>query len=969
MDSPRGSVEVDGAFHAVSDVTATVWVEGALRIWSTTRWVDDAGRERTVPSPDDGTAVGAGDASAHASAGIALESRSGTTAVDVPSRTFSVLAPVSPGRVAVRLRSEATLDPREVVGGKPLRNGVWDVMAVTSEDGVETRSGLRHEGAARPAVVGDRPIVAYRNQAGALSLDTSGTLRTVVEDSRPRQADVNLETRPDDAGRSRVTFSVPLDGVHVAPAEGRRRRPTSGTAELVAPVGSIVRRTALKVRRRLGASTAPGRFRLETEGPQAHLTVTASATPGLWQVVLTDGGRRRPAPFVVRIDRGGHAEVEVLPTEQSRAMSAPVERPVVSVVVPVYNASSFVEDAIRSVFAQTLPADRIEIVAVDDGSTDESAAILQELSRHHPRMRVVSRENSGSAAAPRNDGIDLSTGRYLFFLDADDLLAPHALEAMTDVASASGAQVVLGRMRGFGNRVGVPRRVFRRTTLDADMVEHHLITALGPTKLFDADHVGRHGLRFPTGLRNGEDQAFVAEAELTADRIAVLADSDYYLVRGHDDDVAEHQSRTSETIDDKLMKARLLSAVIVRHTEPGPSREALLGRPFGGAALEGVFRKGYLKLDPQDRADLVARVVDEFGHLWTPGLRRRLAAPARPLLELVFRGDPEPLTELVEFAGGNVRHLAVEARDDGLVLDVPRSIGAIVGPEVLHVEAPPIEHLLTSLDVDRAGDITLRGQVEGPDDRPAPTTVHASWRRRGTDDAVPAEVGDLGTRRRADGHDALTFGLRTRPESLPPHGVWDLYLTPLWGTQAGAAVRFGSARTRSVDTDAVVLISVGAVLYGTASHGNLSLDRDGSVHPVEAATLEELRLDEDGRPEAVIALPRPGADVRAYATVDPSGGRDARYRLPWRDVAQGRLAARLPVPFDAIDTEIVLKVSLDGTLLPVVVAQNLSVESPEVLTTATPADAAHGAVAHVARRRPVPDARATAAGPREGSNW
>lgn len=95
--------------------------------------------------------------------------------------------------------------------------------------------------------------------------------------------------------------------------------------------------------------------------------------------------------------------------------------PLVSVIIPVYNRDRYLSEAIDSVFAQNYPA--IELIIVDDGSTDRSAKIAQ---RYLPNLRYHYQPNGGIGAA-RNMGIALSTGEFLAFLDSDDLWMPEKL--------------------------------------------------------------------------------------------------------------------------------------------------------------------------------------------------------------------------------------------------------------------------------------------------------------------------------------------------------------------------------------------------------------------------------------------------------------------------------------------------------------------------------------------------------------
>ena len=132
----------------------------------------------------------------------------------------------------------------------------------------------------------------------------------------------------------------------------------------------------------------------------------------------------------------------------------------VSVVIPVYNMRSYLPEAVESALAQTLPADAVEIVVVDDGSTDGSSDVA---ARYAPRVRVVRQENRGLPAA-RNAGIRASDAPFLTFLDADDRLLPEKLAAELALFDArSDLGVVYSGVRHIdGDGHPLPQRGFSR---------------------------------------------------------------------------------------------------------------------------------------------------------------------------------------------------------------------------------------------------------------------------------------------------------------------------------------------------------------------------------------------------------------------------------------------------------------------------------------------------------------------------
>lgn len=103
----------------------------------------------------------------------------------------------------------------------------------------------------------------------------------------------------------------------------------------------------------------------------------------------------------------------------------------ISIIMPVYGVEDYVEKAIKSVLSQSLTD--FEFFAVDDGSKDKSGAICDELAKTDSRLKVIHQENQGSSAA-RNAGLDKATGKYVYFIDADDWIEQDMLENMYNLA-------------------------------------------------------------------------------------------------------------------------------------------------------------------------------------------------------------------------------------------------------------------------------------------------------------------------------------------------------------------------------------------------------------------------------------------------------------------------------------------------------------------------------------------------------
>lgn len=113
----------------------------------------------------------------------------------------------------------------------------------------------------------------------------------------------------------------------------------------------------------------------------------------------------------------------------------------VSVIVPVYNAEKYLEECIKSLMNQTLKD--IEIILVNDGSKDNSQKICEKYEKEDKRIILINKENGGQAEA-RNVGMNIATGKYIMFLDADDLFELNSCESMYNIIEKAGADYVIG---------------------------------------------------------------------------------------------------------------------------------------------------------------------------------------------------------------------------------------------------------------------------------------------------------------------------------------------------------------------------------------------------------------------------------------------------------------------------------------------------------------------------------------------
>ncbi|MFJ9694158.1 glycosyltransferase family 2 protein [Kitasatospora sp. NPDC101183] len=353
--------------------------------------------------------------------------------------------------------------------------------------------------------------------------------------------------------------------------------------------------------------------------------------------------------------------------------------PDVTVVVAVYNTLPYLTACLDSLVGQTLAPGRMEVVAVDDGSTDGGGELLDAYADRHPGLfRVVHQPNSGGPAAPTNRALDLARGRYVLFLGADDWLGEEALERLVAAADAWGSDVVVPKQVGVNGRL-VPQGIFHADAESVRFEDSALAWALADTKLFRLEPLRRHGLRRDESLKVFSDQPFTLAACLRARKVSVLASYDcYHLV------LREDRGNVTERagVLDRLRGIAALQQVAAELAGPGEALDAIRARSFSWD-VPRLLSDGFLLLDAGTQRRVcaeAARLVERFGAREVYG---RLPVEARLRLELAAAGRPEALRDQIRYeAAHGAPPVVVEERRHYAAYPAFRGAGLALADEL-----------------------------------------------------------------------------------------------------------------------------------------------------------------------------------------------------------------------------------------------------------------------------------------------
>lgn len=240
----------------------------------------------------------------------------------------------------------------------------------------------------------------------------------------------------------------------------------------------------------------------------------------------------------------------------------------VSVVVPVYNVEAYLRECLDSVAGQSFKD--LEVVMVDDGSSDGSVAIAQEFADRDERFRLVTQPNGGLGNA-RNNGAAAATGEFLAFLDSDDVLPKHALRMLIRSLDKTGSDFATGNVHRF-NRGGTSpapfvARAFGKTRPATHITKFRglLVDRIAPNKLFRRSFWDQHGFRFPEGVTH-EDIPVILPAHFLAKSVDIIAEPTYLYRLRETGGLSITQRRLEpKVLLDRLAAVSHVSAFLGKH--------------------------------------------------------------------------------------------------------------------------------------------------------------------------------------------------------------------------------------------------------------------------------------------------------------------------------------------------------------------------------------------------------------------
>lgn len=280
----------------------------------------------------------------------------------------------------------------------------------------------------------------------------------------------------------------------------------------------------------------------------------------------------------------------------------------ISVIVPVYNGEKHISRCLQSIVGQSI--DRpIEIIAINDGSTDSTASILENLEKNHPNLLVLHRDNARQGMA-RNIGMLAARGRYVTFVDADDVLHHDALAALWHSSQLHGTKVSAGLVAscqedGINQRVNQSYFHYSKApdVISASSWPHLFYDPSSVAKLYDRNYLLANHIFFPQSFH--EDQAFCFHLYARDEPIAVCRDIVYFYIARPTDDL---KSGTQTFSYEKLQQILLAGKLAASHVDESLLHDKVKYYAMGFLVMR--YDRFIWKLAQQVSADQLHTVLD-----------------------------------------------------------------------------------------------------------------------------------------------------------------------------------------------------------------------------------------------------------------------------------------------------------------------------------------------------------------------
>lgn len=258
-----------------------------------------------------------------------------------------------------------------------------------------------------------------------------------------------------------------------------------------------------------------------------------------------------------------------------------MSNPKISVIIPVYNIEDYLEESLISILNQSM-IDDLEVIMVDDGSTDDSRYIIEKYALDYDNFHAYHKENEGQGIA-RNFALNIANGDYIHFFDADDYLPPKAYETLYGFALKNDTDIIVGNVLRFA-RYNVWeeilfKRAFKDVTEDIDSITFAEMPSLvwdsfTTNKIYKREFLKKNGIKFLDEKIYYEDLLFSLEAYILAGSVSISKDVFYYWRLRSNNTSVTQRGKELTNFRDRLKILKLINDTLDEYDVPEELRNS-----------------------------------------------------------------------------------------------------------------------------------------------------------------------------------------------------------------------------------------------------------------------------------------------------------------------------------------------------------------------------------------------------------
>ena len=284
-----------------------------------------------------------------------------------------------------------------------------------------------------------------------------------------------------------------------------------------------------------------------------------------------------------------------------------MEEKKLAIIVPIYNVADYLKDCLNSLLKQGVPEKELQIIFVDDGSTDNSAQIAQKFVEKYPNFFELHQfENAGLGAA-RNRGTRLARARFITYVDSDDIVAPNSYEYMLGILERTGSQIITGNVHRFNSKKEWLNNIHARSHLgdfeNTSLKEHPELIwdSTSWNKIFCLDFLKENNLYFPEGVLY-EDIPMINPAFAAAKSIDIVKRM-VYLWRAREGSITE-SSTDAKAVLDRITITEIALAGLKKYNAPNEILDILYLKSLNLGIISMLRKEKYEYISLERKQEL-----------------------------------------------------------------------------------------------------------------------------------------------------------------------------------------------------------------------------------------------------------------------------------------------------------------------------------------------------------------------------